>query len=95
MLDSSVFFVDFFFLQLYVLFLPPDYEHENNVYLSNGIYLFEPFVFAALNTKDLDVFIKRNQESGFGFRVLGGEGPDQPVRSRAQLLETSDMLLLL
>uniref|UniRef100_A0A3Q0S1V6 Membrane-associated guanylate kinase, WW and PDZ domain-containing protein 3 n=1 Tax=Amphilophus citrinellus TaxID=61819 RepID=A0A3Q0S1V6_AMPCI len=30
-------------------------------------------------TKDLDVFIKRNQESGFGFRVLGGEGPDQPV----------------
>ena len=34
---------------------------------------------AALNTKDLDVFIKRNQESGFGFRVLGGEGPDQPV----------------
>ncbi|KAG7478463.1 hypothetical protein MATL_G00080890 [Megalops atlanticus] len=31
------------------------------------------------NTKDLDVFIKRNQESGFGFRVLGGEGPEQPV----------------
>ncbi|KAG9332687.1 hypothetical protein JZ751_014785 [Albula glossodonta] len=31
------------------------------------------------NTKDLDIFIKRNQESGFGFRVLGGEGPDQPV----------------
>ncbi|XP_029013116.1 membrane-associated guanylate kinase, WW and PDZ domain-containing protein 3a isoform X2 [Betta splendens] len=31
------------------------------------------------NTKDLDVFIRRNQESGFGFRVLGGEGPDQPV----------------
>ncbi|KAK5895445.1 hypothetical protein CesoFtcFv8_012037 [Champsocephalus esox] len=31
------------------------------------------------HTKDLDVFIKRNQESGFGFRVLGGEGPDQPV----------------
>uniref|UniRef100_A0A3Q1KIL8 Membrane-associated guanylate kinase, WW and PDZ domain-containing protein 3 n=1 Tax=Anabas testudineus TaxID=64144 RepID=A0A3Q1KIL8_ANATE len=31
------------------------------------------------NTKDLDVFIKRNQETGFGFRVLGGEGPDQPV----------------
>lgn len=35
--------------------------------------------FAAANTKDLDVFIKRNQESGFGFRVLGGEGPEQPV----------------
>ncbi|XP_066527751.1 membrane-associated guanylate kinase, WW and PDZ domain-containing protein 3a [Hoplias malabaricus] len=31
------------------------------------------------NTKELDVFIKRHQESGFGFRVLGGEGPDQPV----------------
>ncbi|XP_041801249.1 membrane-associated guanylate kinase, WW and PDZ domain-containing protein 3a [Chelmon rostratus] len=31
------------------------------------------------NTKDLDVYIRRNQESGFGFRVLGGEGPDQPV----------------
>ncbi|XP_059188405.1 membrane-associated guanylate kinase, WW and PDZ domain-containing protein 3a isoform X2 [Centropristis striata] len=31
------------------------------------------------NTKDLDVYIKRNQESGFGFRVLGGEGPEQPV----------------
>ncbi|XP_064160635.1 membrane-associated guanylate kinase, WW and PDZ domain-containing protein 3-like isoform X1 [Anguilla rostrata] len=31
------------------------------------------------NTRDLDVFIKRNQESGFGFRVLGGEGPEQPV----------------
>lgn len=34
---------------------------------------------AAPNTKELDVYIKRNQESGFGFRVLGGEGPDQPV----------------
>lgn len=32
-----------------------------------------------VNTKELDVFIKRNQETGFGFRVLGGEGPDQPV----------------
>ncbi|XP_077589154.1 membrane-associated guanylate kinase, WW and PDZ domain-containing protein 3a isoform X5 [Stigmatopora nigra] len=31
------------------------------------------------NSKDLDVFIKRNHESGFGFRVLGGEGPEQPV----------------
>lgn len=38
-----------------------------------------PFLWVAPNTKDLDVFIKRNQESGFGFRVLGGEGPDQPV----------------
>uniref|UniRef100_A0A3Q4GAU3 PDZ domain-containing protein n=1 Tax=Neolamprologus brichardi TaxID=32507 RepID=A0A3Q4GAU3_NEOBR len=40
------------------------------------------FLCAAPNTKDLDVFIKRNQESGFGFRVLGGEGPDQPVSQR-------------
>nr|XP_023683291.1 membrane-associated guanylate kinase, WW and PDZ domain-containing protein 3-like isoform X2 [Paramormyrops kingsleyae] len=29
--------------------------------------------------KELDIFIKRNQESGFGFRVLGGESPKQPV----------------
>lgn len=34
---------------------------------------------SAPNTKELDVFIKRDQESGFGFRVLGGEGPEQPV----------------
>ncbi|XP_044303352.1 membrane-associated guanylate kinase, WW and PDZ domain-containing protein 3 isoform X2 [Varanus komodoensis] len=30
------------------------------------------------NTKDLDVFL-RKQESGFGFRVLGGDGPDQTI----------------
>uniref|UniRef100_A0A8C1G8E9 Membrane-associated guanylate kinase, WW and PDZ domain-containing protein 1 n=1 Tax=Cyprinus carpio TaxID=7962 RepID=A0A8C1G8E9_CYPCA len=29
--------------------------------------------------KELDVFIKREQETGFGFRVLGGEGTEQPV----------------
>nr|XP_055068689.1 membrane-associated guanylate kinase, WW and PDZ domain-containing protein 3 isoform X3 [Misgurnus anguillicaudatus] len=29
--------------------------------------------------KELEVFIKRDQETGFGFRVLGGEGADQPV----------------
>ncbi|MCJ8729454.1 hypothetical protein PDJAM_G00106510 [Pangasius djambal] len=29
--------------------------------------------------KELDVFIKRDQKTGFGFRVLGGEGPEQPV----------------
>ncbi|GAA6090497.1 membrane-associated guanylate kinase, WW and PDZ domain-containing protein 3 isoform X5 [Tachysurus ichikawai] len=29
--------------------------------------------------KELDVFIKRDQETGFGFRVLGGEGTEQPV----------------
>lgn len=42
---------------------------------------FTPLLSAAPNTKDLDVYIRRNQESGFGFRVLGGEGPDQPVGS--------------
>lgn len=41
--------------------------------------LLEGLFSAAPNTRDLDVYIKRNQESGFGFRVLGGEGPDQPV----------------
>ncbi|NP_001012715.1 membrane-associated guanylate kinase, WW and PDZ domain-containing protein 3 isoform 2 [Gallus gallus] len=30
------------------------------------------------NTRDLDVFL-RKQESGFGFRVLGGDGADQPI----------------
>ncbi|XP_067316413.1 membrane-associated guanylate kinase, WW and PDZ domain-containing protein 3 isoform X3 [Pseudorasbora parva] len=29
--------------------------------------------------KELDVFIKRDQDTGFGFRVLGGEGAEQPV----------------
>lgn len=48
-------------------------------HLSVFFFLFASLLSAALNTKDLDVFIKRNQESGFGFRVLGGEGPDQPV----------------
>lgn len=45
--------------------------------------LSECLLSAAPNTKDLDVYIKRNQESGFGFRVLGGEGPDQPVGNRS------------
>ena len=31
------------------------------------------------HTKDIDVFLKRDIETGFGFRVLGGEGPQQPV----------------
>lgn len=38
--------------------------------------------FLAPNTRDLDVFL-RKQESGFGFRVLGGDGPDQPVSETA------------
>uniref|UniRef100_A0A673JDD3 Membrane associated guanylate kinase, WW and PDZ domain containing 3b n=1 Tax=Sinocyclocheilus rhinocerous TaxID=307959 RepID=A0A673JDD3_9TELE len=40
------------------------------------------FVISALfipHYKELDVFIKRDQETGFGFRVLGGEGAEQPV----------------
>lgn len=40
------------------------------------------FFFLAPNTRDLDVFL-RKQESGFGFRVLGGDGPDQPVSETA------------
>ncbi|KAB0387177.1 hypothetical protein FD755_002133 [Muntiacus reevesi] len=45
------------------------------------VYLFVFIVFwlsLAPNTKDLDVFL-RKQESGFGFRVLGGDGPDQSI----------------
>ncbi|KAF7653976.1 hypothetical protein LDENG_00076270 [Lucifuga dentata] len=30
------------------------------------------------HAKDIDVFLKRDIETGFGFRVLGGEGPEQP-----------------
>ncbi|XP_072308317.1 membrane-associated guanylate kinase, WW and PDZ domain-containing protein 3-like isoform X2 [Eucyclogobius newberryi] len=30
------------------------------------------------HTKDIDVFLNRDIETGFGFRVLGGEGPQQP-----------------
>ncbi|XP_041323308.1 membrane-associated guanylate kinase, WW and PDZ domain-containing protein 3 isoform X3 [Pyrgilauda ruficollis] len=46
----------------------------SEVYLkSKTIYEDKPS-----NTRDLDVFL-RKQESGFGFRVLGGDGPDQPI----------------
>ncbi|NXN25059.1 MAGI3 protein, partial [Nycticryphes semicollaris] len=46
----------------------------SEVYLkSKSIYEDRP-----PNTRDLDVFL-RKQESGFGFRVLGGDGPDQPI----------------
>uniref|UniRef100_A0A8C4Z7J5 Membrane associated guanylate kinase, WW and PDZ domain containing 3b n=1 Tax=Gadus morhua TaxID=8049 RepID=A0A8C4Z7J5_GADMO len=31
------------------------------------------------HTQDIDVFLKRDIETGFGFRVLGGEAPEQPV----------------
>lgn len=37
------------------------------------------FSSAEPHTKDIDVFLKRDIETGFGFRVLGGEGPQQPV----------------
>ncbi|CAL8336862.1 unnamed protein product [Lota lota] len=30
------------------------------------------------HTQDIDVFLKRDIETGFGFRVLGGEAPEQP-----------------
>ncbi|XP_048354906.1 membrane-associated guanylate kinase, WW and PDZ domain-containing protein 3 isoform X3 [Sphaerodactylus townsendi] len=46
----------------------------SEVYLKSKI-LFED---KPPNTKDLDVFL-RKQESGFGFRVLGGDGPDQSI----------------
>jgi hypothetical protein len=47
-----------------------------NTFKINYIYIF--LFSLAPNTKDLDVFL-RKQESGFGFRVLGGDGPDQSV----------------
>lgn len=37
------------------------------------------FYYPVPQYKELDVFIKRDQETGFGFRVLGGEGAEQPV----------------
>ena len=52
--------------------------------INQSVYYICMFVFIifwfslAPNTKDLDVFL-RKQESGFGFRVLGGDGPDQSV----------------
>uniref|UniRef100_A0A3B5MNY1 Membrane-associated guanylate kinase, WW and PDZ domain-containing protein 3 n=1 Tax=Xiphophorus couchianus TaxID=32473 RepID=A0A3B5MNY1_9TELE len=43
------------------------------MYLKSKALLEKPY------TKDIDVFLKRDIETGFGFRVLGGEGPQQPV----------------
>uniref|UniRef100_A0A3Q3AZP3 Membrane-associated guanylate kinase, WW and PDZ domain-containing protein 3 n=1 Tax=Kryptolebias marmoratus TaxID=37003 RepID=A0A3Q3AZP3_KRYMA len=43
------------------------------MYLKSKALLDKP------HTKDIDVFLKRDIETGFGFRVLGGEGPQQPV----------------
>ncbi|XP_047662885.1 membrane-associated guanylate kinase, WW and PDZ domain-containing protein 3a isoform X1 [Tachysurus fulvidraco] len=61
---------------------PPNVMRSNSPKLDpSEVYLKSKAILDSMpaNTKDLDVFIKRNQESGFGFRVLGGEGPDQPV----------------
>lgn len=43
-----------------------------------SLHVLKCYFVLAPNTRDLDVFL-RKQESGFGFRVLGGDGPDQPV----------------
>uniref|UniRef100_A0A3B3SH06 Membrane-associated guanylate kinase, WW and PDZ domain-containing protein 3 n=1 Tax=Paramormyrops kingsleyae TaxID=1676925 RepID=A0A3B3SH06_9TELE len=61
---------------------PPNILRSNSPKLDpSEVYLKSKAILESKppNTRDLDVFIKRNQESGFGFRVLGGEGPDQPV----------------
>uniref|UniRef100_H2VB45 Membrane-associated guanylate kinase, WW and PDZ domain-containing protein 3 n=1 Tax=Takifugu rubripes TaxID=31033 RepID=H2VB45_TAKRU len=43
------------------------------------MYLKSKALLEKPHTKDIDVFLKRDIETGFGFRVLGGEGPQQPV----------------
>uniref|UniRef100_A0A3P9AYD6 Membrane-associated guanylate kinase, WW and PDZ domain-containing protein 1 n=1 Tax=Maylandia zebra TaxID=106582 RepID=A0A3P9AYD6_9CICH len=43
------------------------------------IYLKSKALLEKPHAKDIDVFLKRDIETGFGFRVLGGEGPQQPV----------------
>ncbi|XP_053338045.1 membrane-associated guanylate kinase, WW and PDZ domain-containing protein 3a isoform X1 [Clarias gariepinus] len=61
---------------------PPNVVRSNSPKLDpSELYLKSKAIVDSkpTNTKELDVFIKRNQESGFGFRVLGGEGTDQPV----------------
>ncbi|KAK1796463.1 hypothetical protein P4O66_009510, partial [Electrophorus voltai] len=50
----------------------------NNTCESCSMALLNCFA-AVAQYKELDVFIKRDQETGFGFRVLGGERPEQPV----------------
>uniref|UniRef100_A0A8C9W403 Membrane-associated guanylate kinase, WW and PDZ domain-containing protein 3 n=1 Tax=Scleropages formosus TaxID=113540 RepID=A0A8C9W403_SCLFO len=61
---------------------PPNILHSSSPKLDpSELYLKSKAMLESKppNTRDLDIFIKRNQESGFGFRVLGGEGPEQPV----------------
>uniref|UniRef100_G3NLV1 Membrane-associated guanylate kinase, WW and PDZ domain-containing protein 3 n=1 Tax=Gasterosteus aculeatus aculeatus TaxID=481459 RepID=G3NLV1_GASAC len=48
-------------------------REATEMYLKSKALLEKP------HTKDIDVFLKRDIETGFGFRVLGGEGPQQPV----------------
>ncbi|KAL1772086.1 membrane-associated guanylate kinase, WW and PDZ domain-containing protein 3 isoform X2 [Sigmodon hispidus] len=54
------------------------YEDKPMFYYSDALTLYQCLhnISMTPNTKDLDVFL-RKQESGFGFRVLGGDGPDQ------------------
>lgn len=47
---------------------------------------YDNYASAEPHTKDIDVFLKRDIETGFGFRVLGGEGPQQPVSILQTLL---------
>jgi len=50
-----------------------------NLILQFNTVVMEYYSFTEPHTKDIDVFLKRDIETGFGFRVLGGEGPQQPV----------------
>lgn len=65
-----------------VLPLENSVYHQSIIQDSSLHVLKYCFFFLAPNTRDLDVFL-RKQESGFGFRVLGGDGPDQPVSETA------------
>ncbi|XP_075709960.1 membrane-associated guanylate kinase, WW and PDZ domain-containing protein 3 isoform X2 [Rhinoderma darwinii] len=60
---------------------PPNLARSNSPKLDpSEVYKKSKYIFEDKppNTKDLDVFL-RKQESGFGFRVLGGDGPDQAI----------------
>ncbi|XP_043932922.1 membrane-associated guanylate kinase, WW and PDZ domain-containing protein 3 isoform X2 [Protopterus annectens] len=60
---------------------PPNIIRPNSPKLDpSEVYIKSKAMFEKkpLNTKDLDIFL-RKQDSGFGFRVLGGDGPDQSI----------------
>ncbi|XP_039218379.1 membrane-associated guanylate kinase, WW and PDZ domain-containing protein 3 isoform X1 [Crotalus tigris] len=61
-------------------FLPTSVKSSSPKLDPSEVYLKSKILFEDKppNTKDLDVFL-RKQESGFGFRVLGGDGPDQSI----------------